>query len=57
MTFLGVEKDENFGKTLISYQDLDHTKKARVICVSDMLTIVIETYRSKKGICLYMLAT
>ena len=35
MTFLGVEKDENFGKTLISYQDLDHTKKARVICVSD----------------------
>jgi len=35
MTFVSVEKIENFGKTLIPYQDLDHTQKARVICVSD----------------------
>merc|ERR1712227_46222 len=35
MTFLEVNKLENFGKPLISYDDLDHTKKARIVCVSD----------------------
>ena len=35
MTFLEVEKLENFGAALTPYEDLDHTQKARVICVSD----------------------
>ena len=35
MRFLEVNKLENFGKVSIPYDDLDHTKKARIVCVSD----------------------